>query len=335
METLGTLKARIGRWCRESIEDDLLTDAANDGMEHLWLSIVTVNMSSFMGGPISSVTFAPGDERQTIISVPNPTVAPTLGNFLDGALAARTLTAAYSIVTESGSQTLASPTASFLTTINNVLQITSPAFVAGAYGWYPYVADTTGRLARQSDAPLPFDTPWIEETTGVVDVPGAPGIPTQNNTADDIVYIKVLEIQNINGTYTRWQGAALEDLMMQRAEQTINPAGTTYAPYCYDLVNGNTFEIRPAASQTLNPRFFYTKRPRRLAFPNSIVPFQQYAGAIECICDYAVGKVQMSLKEFDSAKAFMATAMAAKQDILIAANLQNRQRVSRITPYMR
>lgn len=327
------MKARVGRWSRESLDDQLLEDAVNDAIESLWLGIVTVNLSSFLGGPVQNPVFAAASERASVVSIADPSSGPTFGFITEGALPSRVLAGGYTYVTESGSQTLLSPLTSVTVPVNNLAKMVSPAFVAGAIGWYPYMG-STGRAALQAQAPIPFGTDWIEPDTGVIDDPGLPSPPTQNLTADDIFYIKVLEVQNANGTWTRWDGADLEGLMMSRAERSIANS-STYMPYCYDFVNGHTIEIRPAAGATLTPRYFYTQKPRRLRFPNSPLPFTQYAGSTECVGDYALGKVKMALDEFESAKGWLASAAERQQSIVIAANLQNVSRLRKITPYMR
>lgn len=333
-ETLGSMKARVARWSRESIDDLLAEDAVNDGVESLWLSLVTINLSSFVGGPVQNPVFAAASERASIVSLADPVAAPTINFVVEGALPIRGVVGGYTLVTESGSQTLLSPTTSATIPANSIANMVSPAFVSGAIGWYPYMGSVNGRLALQSDAPIPFGTNWTEPDTGFIDDPGRPTPPTQNLTADDIFYIKVLEVQNSNGTWTRWQGQALEGLMMERMEKTIANT-STYMPYCYDFINGHTVEIRPAAGATLTPRYFYTQKPRRLRFANSPLPFSQYAGATEYVGDYALSKIMMGLKEFDSAQGFRASAETLKIAILESANLQNRSRATRITPYLR
>lgn len=334
-ETLGSIKARVERWCRESLDDDMLADAVNDAIEKLWLSIVTINMSSFLGGPLQNVSFAAGSERASIVSIADPSGAPTVNAVGGGSLGLHTVVAAYTLVTESGSETLPSPSSTTAIPVGFIAQVNAPAFVSGAIGWNIYAGDGAGRLALQNDAPLDFSAVWQEDQqSGVVDLPDKPSPPTMNSTADDIFYIKVLELQNQDGTWTRWEGADLEGLLMKRAEQTIAPASSTYSPYFYDFVNGHTLELRPTAAQTLNPRYFYTQKPRRLRFPNSPIPFQQYAGATECISDYAVGKIKMALEEFTAAQDWLASSQAREVQILGAANLQNRNRVQRVVPFM-
>lgn len=328
------MKAAITRWCREPIDDDLATDAVNDSVEKLWLAIATANMSALVGGPVQNLSFSAGDERKTVVSIADPTVAPTLSQAASGNLPAHTLFAAYTLVTESGSETLPSPTASLAILVNQLGLIAPPAFVPGAIGWNLYAATADGtRLALQNAGPIDFGASWQEPPSGVVSAPDLAAPPTMNGTADDIVYINVLEVQNPDNTWTRWNGADLQGLMMTRAERSIAP-NSTYFPYFYDLVNGSTFEVRPALGGNAIPRYFYTKKPRRLRFDQAPIPLQRYSGSTECVRDYAIAKVKMSLEEFEAAQGWMANATATRAEILSTVNLMNRNKVRRITPFM-
>jgi hypothetical protein len=338
-ETLGSMKARVVRWARETIDDDLAADAVNDAIESLWLALVQVNLSSFVGGPVQNVSFAAASERATVVSITDPTATLTVGMVAGGNIASRTWICGYTYVTESGSETKPSPTTQATIPANNLARITPPPFVAGAIGWNLYVGDSQLDMGLQNDSPIDFAHQpdqvgafYTEPDGGFQVQPDSQSPPTTNNTADDIFYVKVLEVQNPDTTWTRWQGAALEDLLMSRAEKSI-ATQSTYTPYCYDLVNGSTFEIRPAAGQTLNPRYFYTKKPRRLRFDKSLLPFSQYAGSVECIGDRALGKVQAALKEYEGAQYWEENAARREMQIMQALNLQNRQRVQTITPF--
>ncbi len=283
---------------------------------------------------MQNLSFNAGDERKTVVSIADPTVAPTLSQSAGGTLPAHTLFVAYTLVTESGSETLPSTTSQLAVSLNNLGAAAAPAYVSGAFGWnlYAAVADG-GRLALQNKAPLDFNANWQEPPSGVVSAPDLPSPPTMNSTADDIVYINALEVQNPDSTWTRWSGADLDGLTMKRASATIAP-NSSYFPYFYDLVNGSTFEVRPALGGSAVPRYFYTKKPRRLIFNNAPIPLQRYAGATECVRDYAVAKVKMALEEFEGAQGWMASASATRAEILSTVNLMNRNKVQRITPFM-
>ena len=328
------MKAAISRWCREPIDDDIATDAVNDSVEKLWLAIATANMSALLGGPVQNVSFSAGDERKTIVSIADPVAAPTLSQAAGGTLVAHTLFAAYTLVTESGSETLPSPTASLAVLLNNLGSVAPPAFVQGAIGWNLYAATADGtRLALQNAGPLDFAATWQEPPEGVTSSPDLPSPPTMNGTADDIVCVNVLEVQNPDNTWTRWEGADLQGLTMTRAERMIAP-NSTYAPYFYDVVNGSTFEVRPALGGNAIPRYFYTKKPRRLRFNQAPIPLQRYSGSTEAVRDYAIAKVKMGLEEFEAAQGWMANAAALQAQILSTVNLMNRNKVRRITPFM-
>jgi hypothetical protein len=330
---LGALKAMITRYHKQTEDDDLLTDAANDAIESLWRSILLVSLGQMLGGPITNLQIAAGAERATIVSLANPITPPTVQVTPIGALPQRTLSMAYTLVTDSGSETLISPATNMLVPVNNVIQVSAPTFVTGAIGWNCYGCLNDGRMALQNDQPLGFSTPFQEPIdVGISDSPNLPDPPTSNNTADNIFYIRLLQLQNSDGTWTTWQAGDLDGLLMERASKSI-ASTSTYQGYGYDVVNGSTLEIRPAAGTTLNPRYFYVVKPRRLRYDNAIIPFTNMA-TTEFLKAYAEALLDLSNHEYTGYQIKMKHADAVRLEILEGLNTQSTRKQQTITPYL-
>lgn len=246
----------------------------------------------------------------------------------------RQVVAGYTFVTESGSETLMSPTATIGLVAGTAGVLAAPAFVENAIGWNVYAGDKSSRMALQNAVPIDFNSSWTEPDGGVIDEPGLPSPPTANGTADDVVSIKTIQVQNPDGRWQTWEGAALESLTMKRLGHSL-AVNSTYQNHCFDLINGDTLEIRPPMGQTTIPRMFYVKKARRLRYDSSILPFQNFSGAIETIGDYAMSKLKLSLEEFAAAESWAQSAAAGMSDLTVQANEQNVTRIKRITPYMR
>lgn len=339
-DTLGTMRASVLQWYKGDDDPTLINDMISDAVESLWDSVLLVNLGQIMGGPIQNITFSAGNERQEIVSITDPTVAPTINTVVLGALLQRTLVFGYTFVTESGSETKLSPTSSQVVPVNSVAKVLPPVFpgtpaAIGSVpiGWNVYGADVIGRLAKQNPVPLDFAQFYQEPTsTGVIDEPNQPSPPQTNTTADDIFYIRLLEVQNQDSTWTRWQGADLESLLMKRMSRAIAPS-STYYPYAWDFVNGNRIEIRPAAGQALNPRFFYTRKPRRLRFDAAAIPFTNIS-ATEFIRLYALASLHLTNRDYSSHNVWNGKAERKRMDILKGLNTQQRVKQTRITPFL-
>lgn len=331
-QTLGSMKAMATRFHKEDEDGDLLTDAVNDSVESLWRSILLVSLGQFMGGPVTSLQIAAGAERAKIISIADPTVAPTTGTTVIGALAGRTLDFAYTLVTESGSETLISPLTTQVVPANSIGTCLHPAYVAGALGWNVYACLHDGRMARQNDAPLLFSQTYQEpEDIGVVDAPNLPSPPTENTTADNIFYIRLLQVQNPDQTFTTWQAGNIDDLLMLRASRSI-AAATTYQGYAYDVLNGNQIEIRPAAGMALNPRYFYVVKPRRMIYDNALIPFANISST-EFLKMYVGAQLDLSNHEYTGHNIKSGKAERIRLEILQGLNTQATTKQRTITPY--
>src|SRR5436190_22516828 len=114
-ESLGSMAASVKRWLRGERLDDLdLYDAINDAIESLWESLILAAMQIMLAGPVT-VSFNAGDERQTVTTIADPAMAPTVVDASDvSTLPAVTYQIAYSYVTESGSETLVSPLTAYV-----------------------------------------------------------------------------------------------------------------------------------------------------------------------------------------------------------------------------
>lgn len=349
METLFTMRGQLLRYMRDDEDPALCNDALNDAVDSLWLSVLLVSLGQFLGGPVSnSLQLAPGDERATIVTIPDP---PALvnGNFSQQAqLAGPTplpirkeiFTATY--VTESGSETNYGIPLTVDVGLGQLSVIAPPTFpnipTGNPVGWNLYgsgnpigVAPDPNGLFRQNELPIRFDQTFIEADAGLTPQGDLP--PTANGTADNIFYIRVIEVQQQDQTWKRWVAGDLDGLLMDRAVKQI--ASTSIAQcYAYDVVRGSTVEIRPAAGTALNPRFFWVAKPRRLRFDNSPFPFQNLAYS-EFIKSYAAAQLKRSSHEYTAANLESSNAERVRIQILEGLNTQATTKQKNITPFMR
>lgn len=360
MDTLGSMRAAILRFNKDDEDTQLVNDAINDGIESLWRSALLVSVEQFLSGPITSLTVSQGNERETIIAIPDPPAftAAQVSSTAGGALGARTEYVAITLVTPSGSETNVSgstdnppgtiPTpyanvvaANFLSTVQAPTYPLVPVPTGygsptpySAIGWNLYMGIDPNNLCKQNKVPLLFNQIWQEPQTGlIVNSPQQQNSPpTINGTADNVCYIALMEVQNPDMTWTRWDQTAIDSLLMERCVRTIAPQ-TTFQKYAYDLVNGTTLEIRPAAGMTLNPRYFYVVKPYRLAFDNAIIPFTTMSYT-EFIKMYAQAQLDRSNKEFTSAGANANQAEKVRGETLAVLN-KNSTRQKTITPFFR
>ena len=334
-QTLGSLKAMITRYHKEQEKDDLLTDAANDAIESLWRNVLLVALSQFMAGPITTLTMAAGSERASIISIPDPIVAPTCSDVAGGALPLRNADVVYTFVTESGSETLPSPINNTPVLINTLLNVAPPDVAdqpGTPIGWNVYVGDHGTRLVRQNDEPLGPNDTWVEPAlTGYSNSPLLPPAPVSNTTGDNIFYVRVLQVQNTDGTWTTWQAGDIDGLLMSRASRSI-ASTSTYQGYAYDVFNGNTIEVRPALGATLNPRYFNVVKPRRLLYANAPLPFSNFS-YIEYLKMYADAALDLSNHEYTGYGIKNRKAAGILQEILQGLNTQATAKQKTITPF--
>lgn len=326
------MKVQVQNWMRESIDDSLLTDAVNDGIESLAESIIITKIEQMMAGPVN-VSFAQATERAQIVSITDPLVAPTVTQAAGGALAPRTVKFYYTLVTESGTETNLSPTTSINVLANQLATVQPPAWASGAIGWNVYANLNDGRTALQNDGPIDFSTPWTEPNdTGVIDDPDQPPAPTSNTTGDNIFLIEHMEMQMPDGTYKSWNMGDLDSELMRRAARTLASA-SPYQSYYYDLIGNQTLELRPAAGTALTPRHFYVSKPRRVRFDNAPMPFSGIA-YVAFIRFFALSLLKLSQEEYQASGQWEAKADKERMDIMKSLTAFNRNKNNVITPYI-
>jgi len=327
--------AMIDRWLpgdADSIDDDVKRDVVNDAYDSIWQSLMRASLSQFLSGPMS-ISIEAAEERVSIVSIADPTVAPTITQTTLGSLAQHTVYSCYTLVTESGSETLTSPIDTTVVSINKVATMASPSFVSGAFGYNCYMGTAQSRMAKQNTDPIEFGATYSEPSTGLTNVPGLPGIPILNTTSDDLFCIRRIESAGpVSGTYQRWEGADIDSMLMSRAALTI-PAPVSSQTYVWDLIGGNQLEIRPGAGAAVTPRYFYVKRPRRLAYDNSPTPFTNIP-VTEFIRSYSLMAMFTFLKEWEAVKFWDKKAESARGLLVSAVKQQDAPKNQRVIPFM-
>lgn len=330
-DTFGELKAQVLEWLEESLlPTSRLNAACNDAIESLWSSIVTTYVSAMVVGPVS-VSLSSGTDGVILISVSDPTTAPTLGSVTSGNLDQHGVVVAYSLVTESGTETLISDTASATIAALDVCSVTSPAFVSGAVGWNIYAGSTSSRLCKQNETPWPFGTDYQEPDSGFADNPNSALPPVENTTGDDICYIRMMENAMPDGGFKKYDAADIDSLLMRRVSSSI-AASSVYQNVYWDLVNQRQLEFRPKLALTITPRYFYVKRPRRIIFDNAPLPFLTIP-SVAFLRSYALARLSLSIREFESAAAWegLADKERLKAEQVVAQ--MSRPKNQYITPY--
>ena len=315
----------------ETIISTIIDAAINDAIESIWQSLIRANLSNHIGGPVT-ISAVAGDQRIALSSITDPTTAPTISEVTSGALAAHTIYGAYTLATDSGSETLPSATTTQAIAINKVAKMITPAFAAGALGWNCYMGTASDRMAKQNTNPTAFGTDYTESTSGAAVLPNAPGVPTSNTTNDDLFYIRRIETSTTNGTYLSWDAADIDSAMMRQAAGLIGVA-SQYQTYVWDLLDSNSIEIRPVVALAASPRYFYIKKPRRLAFDSSLIPFT-HLPVSEFLRSYALMKIFMMVREWASVKAHSDLARDARNILVQAVVQQNIPKNQKVTPFM-
>lgn len=346
--TFGDLKSSVLAWLREDMsqggDGQILNDAVNDAIESLWISIALARLEEVMGGPVTNVSFGSAAERVSLVSIANPLVAPGISYLPGGALGVRDVAASFTYVTESGSETLESPV--------NVFRIPLPAgvsqlafftlqapyvFPPGAVGWNLYADLNGGQRARQNLDPIPITQGFTEPIEGLVFIsnPDHPAPPAVNSTGDNIFSINNMEIQTPDMAYKPWDEASLGSEMMRRAGRTLS--GTSlYQSYYWDLVtgNGNQLEIRPAAGVTLNPRFFFVQKPRRIKYDMADIPFTGIVSAPGFLRNFAISLIKLANDEYEASEQYGRKAEQERAIIVQSITRKNLHKDDRIIPYL-
>lgn len=334
IDTLAGLRDDILEWLEESNLTDRATSAINDSIESLWMTLMRTTVSMFVGGPIG-LTLSSGTEGVILVSVADPTVAPTAGVATSGSLDAHSVAVKITLVTESGTETLPSPSTTQACLAGEVASITSPSYVSGAIGYNVYGYSTLGpttTYAKQNDEPVSFGTAYQEPDTGFVNGPELPLVPTENTTGDDICYIKLIEAQMPDLGYKQYDAAAIDSLLMRKAARNIPTGNSQYQNYYWDLINQRQLEFRPALGTSLTPRYFYVKRPRRLRFDNAPLPFLTVP-AVPFLKYNSLSLLSISIREFETAKAWAEKAENERGQLELTVMQMNQNKNQYITPY--
>lgn len=325
------MNAEVVKWLRGSkVDASQVNDAINDGIESLFMTLIRACLSIFMGGP-TNLSLSAADQRTAVVSIANPTTAPTITDVVSGALAQHTVIAGYTLVTESGTETLISATTTHAVPINDVANVASPAFAAGAIGWNCYCGSVSTRLAKQNDEPIPFGVDFIEDDSGITNSPDDPLPPTENTTGDNIFYIRHLEVTTTSGILKAYNQGDLDSDMMRRFAASL-ASTSEYQNYGFDLINQRQIEIRPAMGTSITARYFYIVKPRRLRFANSPLPFPTVPST-EFLRHFALSAIFLSLREIHVAAAWDAKAEKARTRCELAVTAMNRPKNQRVTPY--
>ncbi len=330
-DTLGSLSAEVIDWLRGTkVTSTIVNSAINDAIDTEFKALIRASLSVLMGGPVN-LSIAAAAERTTIVSITDPVAATVITNVVSGALAQHTVIAAYTLVTDSGTETLISPTATAVIPVNDVASVTSPSWVNGAIGWNCYCADTTGRLAKQNQEPLEFGTPFIEDDSGIVDNPDFPSPPNENTTGDNIFYIRHMEVLTTAGVLKPWNNADIDSDLMRRAAMTLS-SSSEFQSYAYDLINQRQLEVRPAIGDAITARYFYIVKPRRLMFANSPLPFPTVPSVKFLRCQ-ALSDIFLSVRETSISNSWQKKADIELASCVLAVTSMNRPKNQRITPF--
>jgi len=329
--TFGALKAEINDWLDENIPDSRLSDAINDGIESLWETLMRAYLNMFMAGPVNLTFTTPS---QLLVTIADPTTPLVISNqVLDPSVPVHTVRAAYSYVTDSGSETKISPEASFTTAAGSVAAIHFPAQIPGVYGWNCYASNWgTGQLVLQNDEPLQWEAYFLEPMSGFTHDPNGPYPPSQNTTGDEVVYIRHMEARMPDGGLTTYEEYDIHSLLMQRMARSIATT-SDYQSYAYDFINQRQVEIRPDPKQTLNTRIFYIIRPRRIQFDNATIPFYTIPHRA-FLRAYSQSVLCLSIREFEAAKAWDAVAEKERTRLELAVVQMNHPKNDYVTPYL-
>lgn len=307
--TFGEMVASIIKWSREAGEPDIAGDALNDAIEKASDNILCVRLGDQMGGPVT-LNLAQSTERTTLITVPDPLDAPVCAATPNSAatMPIRTVQVVFTLITPSGSETNPSPVTNFSIPANNLLVVSSPSTsdTTGniVYGWMVYMLVTSPDAGQQwqrlNALPLPFGQSFVEPLLQPGDsFPNIP-LPLMNETGDTIFYIDHLEIQRPDMTWKAWDQGDIDGAALRRAAGVI-AATSLYQNYAFDVVNGSQIEIRPQTSMAINPRYFYVRRPGRIAFDSVQLPFQNISSIIGYYRYESLKLLFMSLNEPEQA----------------------------------
>jgi hypothetical protein len=342
--TLGELAAEVTNWMKGDLRNPqgqmIIRDAINDAISSIWMSAITVKLARFIGSnsPVQ-LSIASGTSRIQFTSIPNPVAALAIATQAGGNLPSRSVQAGFTYVTESGSETLVSTLATTVAAANTLTVITPPAFpgppaLPGCIGWNLYAGSTQNTIGLQNQQPLPFNANWIEPLTGIQDYPQAQQAPpTENSTCDNLAYIEHLEMQLPDGTYSALNQASLDSEIMRQLSRIV-PNASQYQTFCWDIINGKTFEIRPQTGLAINAQYWYVIKPRRLRYDPAKIPYESIQGVHEFVRDFAVMKGKLSLEEYLAFQAWQSLVEAGRTNVISALNQENFNLDNIVRPYL-
>jgi len=341
IDTLKSLRTEIQLECRGDFsgspdEDSIVNAAISDAVETIWLSMMQCHLAKFFGAD-SPVTFnlAQGVERFRIVSIVDPIVAPTVNQVAGGALVdAVVFNVGYTLVTESGSETLLSPlTVTAARTNNNVFQVVSPVNPGTALGYNVY-AGPAGQLALQNQQPIPFGTNYTEPVTEWQGYPTFEQTPPlSNSTADNLSWIRHLEVRTSDTLLRAWNQVDIDSEVMRRMARTLSTA-SEFQHYVWELTNNGVLEFRPALGSAFSPRYWYIAKPRRLRYDQAEIPYVSITGVHKFIKVQAKSDLYLTVNEFMNSQGWQQKADKEKMDIQMALMMETWAKNTRVVPHL-
>lgn len=342
-DTLGSLRTEVISWLRGDMDSDddipVINSAINDAIEKAWTGMMQVQLARFVGAD-SPVTFnlPSGAERVLLVSILDPLTGPVLGTIAGSVLGARTINGAFTYVTESGTETLPSPTVVQAVGANNLLtaKLPAPANLLNAIGWNFYASvQPDVNLALQNQNPIPFNVTWQEPLpAGIVDyATSQQTVPIQNSTADNISWIQHMEIRTSDTLLRSWNQSSIDSMLMRQFARTLSSA-SEYQAYAWDLLNGRQLEFRPMTGSPFTPRYFYIAKPRRLRYDQAEIPYLTISGTREYYVNYTVAKLKLALDEYLAFQAWSTQAAQGLLDVKLGLTQENANSNNRIAPHL-
>lgn len=327
--TFGAMVAAVKRWVQEPIRvPNIVEDAVNDAYEELWMASILATLSRFTQGP---TVVALDSAKVQLISVQDPTSNPTYVAVAGGTLAAREYWVAIAFVTESGTTTLIAPPSQLSLPANMLLQCPIQPPYPAAFAFMIYAGLTQGTMVNQTPNGVQFNQSWTEPTTGINQGDGqAP--PVQNTTGDNIFAISSLQIQNQDGTYTRWEAADVSSSFVEQQQQALS-TNSSYQRQAYDLLGGGSLQIFPGPGTSFPANYWYIAKPRRMMFGSAPLPFADFPSQA-FIRQRSLGDTLGHLSEFQGMGVWQGKADKQLASITKALTVGNRQQNNRVRPYM-
>jgi hypothetical protein len=321
-----------------------IRDFLNNANEQVWIAILQTQIAKLYGqdSPVS-FALATNTERLQLVSIQDPTeYQVSVANIAGGALANRFYDFYFTLCTESGSETLASAgLLDYNVPANNLAQVTGPdpGIVGQAFGWNLYVGTYNGveqekNWALQNQQPLPFNVVYNEPPTGFQGYPtNQQTLPIKNNTADNISYIKQLEIRTSDQLLRSWDQYELGSETFRRMGR-IFPSASEYASYVWDLTGNGTLEFRPMTGAAFEPRYWYIAKPRRLRYDRAELIYNGIIGVHDYMYNYTMLNCKMILDEYIATDKFQVAADKALIKMQLALLEESWSKNQRISPYL-